>query len=512
MIDQRPLKKIWMLAVGSRGDVQPYVAMAVALQKNGYEVRFYTSENLVYLPESFGITTISFWGKDNPMADSRASVNFIQFLKNLKAMSEAQAPHMAQVIHSEIEKGHLPDLVVSMHLTDSVAWYLAEKCNIPYYELLCQVFSFNPNHMQGGMPTLPFGLHGVIFKPFLGPHGSFLFHVWHEPYLKALDAAIAKQITRFKISQFLSDSHLPNGVMFSKELSAVLHPQAPSHYHFLGATAFSEKDQCSNLDGFGGSNIMKTLDDFIKAGTKPIYVGWGSVITSTPEKMLEFCTRAVHHSGQRAIVLGGFAQLSLEMLETKASVDPAVIEYAKSNILFVSEAPHEWLFSKVSVTVHHGGAGTTTAAFRSGVPTIITPAIFDQYDHSFLVRELQVGIGFKKQLDTIGWEELGDAIRTVVNDEDMAKRAVALSKKIRAEDGTVEFLSDLQSYWKDYCLTEEFHKRWAYAGGKEDQRAASRSKVITLAVFVGIAAMVVHYFVLPERYLPTKIIDLFQAK
>merc|ERR1719424_1766648 len=98
----------------------------------------------------------------------------------------------------------------------------------------------------------------------------------------------------------------------------------------------------------------------------------------SPEYMVEYVAKAIMMSNQRAIVLGGWAELNLALLK-HASTDAKLIEYAEANIMFVSKIPHEWLFAQVACTVHHGGAGTIGTALRAGTPTIVTPVFLDQY-------------------------------------------------------------------------------------------------------------------------------------
>merc|ERR1719464_891986 len=86
----------------------------------------------------------------------------------------------------------------------------------------------------------------------------------------------------------------------------------------------------------------------------------------------------------RVIILGGWAKLSLQgvkdfIAEAMPDDPMGILDYCEKNVLFVDVAPHEWLFQRCAFTVHHGGAGTTQAAVRSGFPTIVTPFSFDQF-------------------------------------------------------------------------------------------------------------------------------------
>merc|ERR1712141_879288 len=107
---------------------------------------------------------------------------------------------------------------------------------------------------------------------------------------------------------------------------------------------------------------------------------------------------------------------------------------------------HENLFPRVKCIVHHGGAGTTNAALRAGVPSIITPVFFDQWDHAHVLNELGVGFGFAStQFQKITPEELGSAIHDVVNNEDMKAQAAKVAEAIRAENGQKTVLKVIES-------------------------------------------------------------------
>ena len=226
----------------------------------------------------------------------------------------------------------------------------------------------------------------------------------------------------------------------SPQVAQALYPDAPSKLNFVGAfvmdagaqtgtgssatdddnkhgTGNGELDrQSSSLIGeqdggvFGGRATLAAIREFIDRDLdrKPIYMGWGSMTCKSPEHMVQLCIKALEYSGHRGIVLGGWARLSLELLESVCS-NRQMIDYAKANVLFVAKAPHEWLFPRVACAVHHGGAGTTNAALRAGIPQVITPVWLDQYNHAQLVEKLGVGIG-TKQFQRLNAMDLAGAI------------------------------------------------------------------------------------------------------
>lgn len=234
---------------------------------------------------------------------------------------------------------------------------------------------------------------------------------------------------------------------------------------------------------------------------KPVmHLGWGSMICKSADHMAELCIRTVHHAQVQAIVLGGAAGLSLDKLLTakKPTMTPDILEHAKANILFVDCAPHEWLFPQASATVHHGGAGTTTAALRGGVPTIVTPVFGDQCDFRHVVNALGVGIGFAKQLHKITWQELGDALTQVTSHPDMAQRAAQLGTQLRAEDGANRAVDEIKECWDKCCAKEQLERHVACQAEDESAANAARHrlqrsmpKILVVASLVAGAALVV---------------------
>eukprot|EP00557_Chaetoceros_sp_GSL56_P003821 CAMPEP_0176498626 /NCGR_PEP_ID=MMETSP0200_2-20121128/12434_1 /TAXON_ID=947934 /ORGANISM="Chaetoceros sp., Strain GSL56" /LENGTH=500 /DNA_ID=CAMNT_0017896871 /DNA_START=55 /DNA_END=1557 /DNA_ORIENTATION=- len=475
-------KSIWILSTGSRGDVQPYIAVAMALKAHGgYTVRFFTSANLVNLPQSFGISTTTISPdlqavlgqtiEENMFLRGVANGNVNDLTEGIKLLNKKSAPFIRNVImteelklENESHKGQvLPDLCIVNILTLGVAWYLALKHGIPFYELNCSDNTFNPNYASGGLPTPPFQLH-YYFMRYLIPIFKCDLNM---PILEALDVGLAMKLKNAPAENTL-DPVLPRGVMISPVIASVLHPKASSKISFLGSTVIkypsaAGKTFQSNDSLFGGPEVYHELQAFLASGPKPIYIGWGSMICKSTQHMMELCVHAVHHSKQRAIVLGGWAGLSQEELLNLANkadnIHPEVIEYAKNNILFVPNAPHDWLFPQVSVIVHHGGAGTTTAALRAGVPTIITPLITDQFDYAYVVNQLGCGIGMQ-QLHKISWEDLGNAIVKVVDKKDMAQRALEIAERMRHEDGAMKVVEEVHNFFVDFVDSGKFEQLW----------------------------------------------------
>jgi UDP:flavonoid glycosyltransferase YjiC (YdhE family) len=110
----------------------------------------------------------------------------------------------------------------------------------------------------------------------------------------------------------------------------------------------------------------KDIDQFLRAGLPPIYIGFGSIVLDDPAKMTANILEAVRLLGVRAIISRGWSNLGGDLPNDN------------KDVLFISDCPHEWLFQYVAAVVHHGGAGTAACGLRNACPTLVVPFFGDQ--------------------------------------------------------------------------------------------------------------------------------------
>jgi hypothetical protein len=160
--------------------------------------------------------------------------------------------------------------------------------------------------------------------------------------------------------------------------------------------------------------------DFLQKGTRPIYIGFGSIVVDNPDQLTKLIFDAVSLSGCRAIVSKGWGGIG---------GNTAVPD----NIYLIGNCPHDWLFDQVSAVVHHGGAGTTAAGLLKGKPTVIVPFFGDQPFWGSMVAKQRCGpepIPFKK----LNVRNLVDAILFALQ-EDIAANCERLSVRMKRENG-----------------------------------------------------------------------------
>jgi UDP:flavonoid glycosyltransferase YjiC (YdhE family) len=170
---------------------------------------------------------------------------------------------------------------------------------------------------------------------------------------------------------------------------------------------------------------------FIESAERPVFIGFGSMPLSNPEETTQLILQALEESGQRAILHKGWGGLGGNSLP--------------DTVFQIDYAAYEWLFPRMAAVIHHGGSGTTAAALRAGVPSLIVPFLFDQFYWARRVSDLGVGpraIPFR-QLTS---RRLAKQIRRAVEDPGLRDRAQRLGEKLRAENGVENAINIIENF------------------------------------------------------------------
>ncbi|RBR07804.1 uncharacterized protein FIESC28_10497 [Fusarium coffeatum] len=164
------------------------------------------------------------------------------------------------------------------------------------------------------------------------------------------------------------------------------------------------------------------LAAFLRDGPPPVYIGFGSIVVDDPNAMTEMIFEAVRLSGVRALVSKGWGGLGADDLGKP------------DGVFMLGNVPHDWLFEHVSCVVHHGGAGTTAAGIKAGKPTLVVPFFGDQPFWGAMIAKANAGpepIPYKQ----LTAEKLAEAIKFCIQPETL-EQAKVMGQKIREEKGT----------------------------------------------------------------------------
>jgi sterol 3beta-glucosyltransferase len=177
----------------------------------------------------------------------------------------------------------------------------------------------------------------------------------------------------------------------------------------------------------GEWDAPQSLRNFLAAGEPPLYVGFGSMVGFDRDTLVAAIVRAV--AGRRALFYPGWSGAQGLQLP--------------GNFCVIEETPHDWLFPRTSLVIHHGGSGTTHSASRAGVPSIVLPFAGDQ---PFWAERLRV-LGVAPETPS-GREVTAHSLEraiTVARTSQMRARAAELGAKMRAEDGPAAAVAIIES-------------------------------------------------------------------
>jgi sterol 3beta-glucosyltransferase len=418
--------KIAIIALGSQGDVQPYVALAKGLKEAGHTVRLVTQENFGKLVGSHGLAFYPVSGNVQAVIESPEMRSLLE-KGNFLAINAHTAKIIQRVAIDWAKEGLAAcqgmDLLIAGVGGQNVARALSEKLQIPL--LRAYVFPFTPTSAFPGVlfPQSISSLGGAVNR--LSHH--LMRQIMWQGFRKA-DRLAREQVFDLPAAPFFGSDNLPQFQQYPTlyGFSPSVIPK-PADWHNTEVTGYWFLDESADW------TPPADLIAFLQAGPPPVYIGFGSMGSRKPEETADLVLNAIAHTRQRAILLSGWGGLQKSDLP--------------ETVFMVGSVPHSWLFSKVAAVVHHGGAGTTAAGLRAGIPSIVIPFFGDQLFWGQRVAKL--GVGSKpiprKQLTV---ERLARAIQTAVTDQPMIQRAADLGAKIQAENGIAKAVSIIQEIEK----------------------------------------------------------------
>jgi sterol 3beta-glucosyltransferase len=408
--------RVTILAIGSRGDVQPYIALGKGLQTVGHQVRIAThvpfkdlilSHHLDFYP--LKVDPRKALKTEDGQAWVNSGNNQLQFLLYFTRLVR---PLVEQSLYDSWNACQGSDVILFSRL-GIIGYHIAEKLGIPALMAPLQPISRTHYFPCDGIINIP------AWMPFRGQINwlSYLIveQVFWQPF-RDLFNRWRKESLNLPAVPFSG----PYKLMAKKQypmlygFSPSVVPKPPDWGEWLHVTGYWFLDH--SPDWQPPANLV----DFITAGSPPICIGFGSMQERQPEALLNIVLQALFRSKQRAVLLTGWTGI----YDVKLS----------DQIYAIEEVPHDWLFSRMAAVVHHGGAGTTAAGLRAGIPNVIIPFFADQGFWAGRVIELGAGPRSipRSQLTS---ERLSTAIQSAIQDETIRARAALLGASIREENG-----------------------------------------------------------------------------
>lgn len=411
---------ITLVSTGSRGDVQPYVALGVALKRAGHSVRLALPVNFQSVVETRGMEFYAVRGNWQEMLQGNTGQQFMQsgtnLLRTLRSVRELVTPIIEQIAEDTWTAAQETDVLVCHSPLCMFGQSASEKLGIP-------LFSAEP------IPLIPNRAIPSPMFPIQRDLGGLLnagtSHLLRNIMFRMFSKTVNRQRTILGLPGYNAGTffrivdQLPTLEAYSAHVCPRPHEWG-DNIHITGYWFLDEPEWTP----------PQPLLDFLNGGKPPIYVGFGSMSGDTPEKTTTLILDAIKRSGERALISGGWGGITATA--------------APENILFIDAVPHSWLFPQMSALVHHGGSGTTAAGLRAGIPCVIVPHLADQFYWGKRTYELGVGASAIPR-NKLTAENLAAAIRAT-NNSTMRQRAAELGIKIRAEDGTGAAVRLIEQY------------------------------------------------------------------
>jgi len=391
--------KIVLATSGSRGDVQPMLALSLALKAKDHNVLLAAPPEKAAWAKALGCpfhplgNDVTAFIDDMDNAHTlRPAIHFVSFLRN---ELNTQFNLFPKIIAGA-------DLLIGSSLTFALAT-LAESMEIDY-----RFIAFAPQMLPSGHYPFP------AFK-----------HQRFPQWYNRLTWRIARLLDHFNITRLINNHRRRLGLKLIQD----------AWRHILGRHVIVASDKAIakvppdivklvvTQTGYMHLNQpdqqLPELDAFLDAGPPPVYAGFGSMPMRDQMRNTAVIVEAARLSGQRAVI-GKFWD---EPSEFSNSAD----------IFFIKKYPHLKLFPKMAAVIHHGGAGTTATTAVSGVPQIIVPHLLDQYYWGNQIYQSQLGPKpiWRSELTS---QKLAEAIRKCLSNEQFRQKARQTSGIIKQQD------------------------------------------------------------------------------
>ena len=420
-------KTITIITMGSRGDVQPYIALGLGLEKTGYRVRIAAPAVLCNLVTQYGygLTALPIHAVDPQAFLGKAAVRGASKqrlpLRQMRTLLREARPLISDFLDEVWQACQGSDAIIASTIFFG-AQDSAEKLDVPCVYTFLHPFFPTSSFASPLTPKLPESVG--IFNRTTHTLAEQVFWQAFRPAVNALRKRLGLPYGSLRGPHHLLRQRT-SLVLFGFSPAVVPKPEDwPDHTHVTGYWFLNEPSDWTP---------PAELQTFLDSGPPPIYVGFGSMTDRAADRTTQLIIDAAARAGQRVVLASGWGGLG------HASLPETVFR--------LEAAPHAWLFPQVSAVTHHGGAGTTGAGFRAGVPSIVTPFVADQ--PFWADRAFALGVGPEPiSYHRLTVDALATRFQTAVENNEMRKRAKRLEQTIRAEYGVGKAVALIDAYLK----------------------------------------------------------------
>jgi sterol 3beta-glucosyltransferase len=408
---------ITILTYGSRGDIQPFLPLSLGLMARGHHVTLAAPPRFQNLVEEHGIVFAPLVGDPEDLS-RRFNESGFNFIKQVREMMSHAVEIGAEMLRKTEDACRNAELIIHTFAHAVGAHTLAREKNIP--DIHIQTF------------------------PMFAPTGDYPSVTMPDLKLRALNRfthvaskTITKWASSFGFQQVRRRAGLPKRKLYFPFDDDPLRPPTPILCAWSPSILPPSSDWTSNIHVTGyyffdlntSYHPPEELQNFLGAGEPPVCVSFGSMVNRNAEKIDRIVREALTQTGQRGIILSGWGKVN---------------QPSSRDLLYLDSSPHDWLLPRCKMVIHHGGAGTTSAGLRAGIPNIVVPFTADQPFWGRRVHAVSAGpkpvlvknLTVKKLTQAIAQAD-GNVLR---------KRAQDIGQRIRGEDGVGQAVELIEVY------------------------------------------------------------------
>ncbi|KAF2477933.1 sterol 3-beta-glucosyltransferase [Lindgomyces ingoldianus] len=446
IVDFKPPESLTIvcLTIGSRGDVQPYIALCKELLKEGHKPRIATHAEFEPWVRNHGIDFAPVEG--NPAELMRICVEHGMFTFNfLKEANSKFRGWLDDVCSSAWKACQGADVLIESP-SAMAGIHIAEALEIPYFRAFTMPWTRTRTYPHA---------FSVLEKKMGGAYNSFTYVTFDTIFW----TAISGQINRWRRRELGLQNTNPTKMQanlrpFMYNFSPSVVPPPLDWPDWIRVTGYWFLDEAASYEPPADllAFIQRARDD----GKKLVYVGFGSIVIDDPAALTKTVVDSVLKADVRCVLSKGWS----DRLETKDASKPEMP--LPPDIFQIQAAPHDWLFKQMDAAVHHGGSGTTGASLRAGIPTVIKPFFGDQFFFAQRVEDLGVGQWLRK----VNTSALSRAMWEMTTSQRYIIKARYLGKKIRQDNGPQ---TAIQTIYRELDRAKSLIKKHARRGDGTDE-------------------------------------------
>jgi sterol 3beta-glucosyltransferase len=417
--------KVTIITMGSRGDVQPFIALAKGLDAAGHEATVASQAPFEQMVTSQGVRFARLGDRPDAIEkfDEFSRLQYDAGRRAYKIMKHANQ-WIFDLLDDQMAGGDEAcrdaDLLVEGTMGMLTA-HLAERYDIPFVRAYLRPETRTAQYRR---PDLVYPESRFAWRR-RGSYSLVMMSVWTVIRARVNEWRAARDLESWGLAnptQYHHYTHRFPVVLGYSEKVAPREDDYPAWHHITGFWP---------LDGASSYEAPAELETFLDGGAPPITIGFGSIPVLDPSAMWDTVLDALERTKQRAVVLTGWG--GLDRREDPEQPDDTDRRRDRDDVLALEAVPHDWLYPRSLAAIHHGGAGAAAASFRAGVPTVIVPFLWDQLFWGQRAHALGVGPAPIMQAE-LGVDRLVDAINASATNT-LRSRAAELGRDLQAEEG-----------------------------------------------------------------------------